>query len=41
MKGRLLIVAIAAFRVVKASDVAALISNMVLTEKESLLSAGR
>ena len=38
MKGRLLIVAIAAFRVVKALDVAALVSNMALAEKESLLS---
>ena len=38
MKGRLLIVAIAAFRVVEALDVAALVSNMTLAEKESLLS---
>ena len=38
MKGRLLIVAIAAFRVVTALDVAALVSNMALAEKESLLS---
>ena len=38
MKGRLLIVAIAAFRVVEALDVAALVSNMALAEKESLLS---
>ena len=36
--GRLLIVAIAAFRVVTAVDVAALVSNMALAEKESLLS---
>ena len=38
IKGRLLIVAIAAFRVVTAVDVAALVSDMALTEKESLLS---
>ena len=39
MKGRLLIFAIAAFRVVAAVDVAAaLVSNMTLAEKESLLS---
>ena len=38
MKGRLLIAAIAAFRVVEALDVVALVSNMTLAEKESLLS---
>ena len=38
MKGRLLIVSIAAFRAVTAVDVAALVSNMTLAEKESLLS---
>ena len=38
MKGRLLIVAIAAFRVVTAVDVAAPVSNKTLAEKESLLS---
>ena len=38
MKGRLLIVAIAAFRVVEALGVATLVSNMALAEKESLLS---
>ena len=38
MMGRLLIVAIAAFRVVTAVDVAALVANMTLAEKESLLS---
>ena len=38
MKGRLLIVSIAAFRAVTAVDVAALVSNMALAEKEILLS---
>ena len=38
IKGRLLIVAIAAFRAVTAVDVAALVSNMALAEKEILLS---